>query len=268
MKALHVNIILALIFIFGCQVSSDENLEWEVIKDKQDFASFFNFALNNTDSVLHSMCIDSLEKYKPKNESIVLNRYEYYNHAKDTLVETGFYEYDECDIRYESKMRNIVYVNIDRNDSVQTNYIYNEYKNYSELITTLIDTTGSSLEIPETKVIEWNNKHYLSRNLAVYIHCEIFPDTLVKKTTWSALIQETKGVLATFNSLRNSRSKHIFQKEYSEVIPEKKKLIIGLVPMFMKIRFFGSFINIQPPPPPVHPGVLEILNDTIEGDLE
>jgi hypothetical protein len=268
MKTYHAYIVIVLSFIFGCKVTSDEDLKWNSIKNKQDFASFFTFALSNTDSTLHSKCIDSLKKYQPKIEWIALNKFEYYNQAKDSLVKRSFYEYDESDKHFETKRRNIVYVNINSKDSVKTKYISTKYSDYTKLLTTLIDTTGSSFEIPEPKVVTWNKNNYLTRHLIVHIHCEMFPDTLARKASWETLIRETKRVIATFQSIRNTRSKHIFQKEFSELAPEEKKLIVGLVPIFMRIRFYEPFFNIpQPPPPPPRPSMHEkYWPDSINAD--
>lgn len=238
MKTYHIYIVLTFISLLGCKPSSNENLEWTAIKDKQDFASFFNFALTNTDSVLYAMCIDSLKKHKPESDCVALNKAEYYLQTKDSLIETDFDEYDDCDFCYKVKSRNIVYVSIDKNDSVKTKYIRTNYPDYSELIKTLIDTSSSSPDLPETKVLEWNNSHYLYRNFAVHIHCEMFPDTLSSKTSWSALIKETRRVIETIQTLRDSRSKLKFQRSFSELIHEEKKLIVGLIPMYVRIYFF------------------------------
>lgn len=270
MKTYHIYIVLTSIFLLGCKHSSDENLKWNAIKYKQDFASFFNFALNNTDSILHHKCIDSLKKYKPKTDCITLNKKEYYHQSKDSLVQTDFYECDDFTFCYKLKSRNIIYVNIDKNDSVKTKYINTNYPSYSKLIKTIIDTTSSSPDLPETKVLEWNNTQYLYRNLAIHLHCEMFPDTLSTKTSWRALVKETKRVLETIQSLRNSKSKHIFQKNFSVLNFEEQKLIIGLIPMFARIYFFESYHNRlpPPPPPPAVQNILDIINDTTELDLD
>ncbi|WP_282126297.1 hypothetical protein [Marinifilum flexuosum] len=266
---------VVLIFLFGCKITSDQDLKWNKVKDKQDFASFFGFALNNSNPDLQKACIDSLEKYKPNKEWIVLNKYEYYHQAKDSLIETSFYEYDESDIRYETKRRNIVHVNIDGKDSVKVSYIDDFHNDCTQLIKNLYDTTGESIEITEVESIEWNDLHYLSRKLAVHIHCEIFPDSLVEKTSWKALIKETKKVLDAFQSIRNSRAKHIFQKEFSELKQDEKNLIIGIVPLYFKIHFSGPFLSIAPPPPPPPPSMHEKYwpvslseNDMLELDKE
>ncbi|MDE5424064.1 hypothetical protein L3073_17755 [Ancylomarina sp. DW003] len=270
MKKQHICTILAIIFLLGCKNSVKENSEWKAIKDKQDFTSFFNFALSNTNSILNHRCIDSLEKYKPENDCITLNKTEYYYQSEDSLVQTDFYEYDDFTFCYKVKSRNIVYVNIDKNDNIKTKYLRIFYSNYYELIKNFIDTSSSSSDLPEIKVLNWSNSHYLYRNFATHIHCEMFPDTLSTKTSWAALIKETKTVLATIQTLRNSRSKHIFHKKFSELNHEEKKLIIGLIPMFIRIYFFESYLNRLPPPPPPPSvqKVLDILNDTSEYDLE
>jgi len=262
-------IVLTLFLLIGCSKTNQDFISWNKVKNEKDFSLFFNFAINTFDTSLVPVCIDSLEKYKPQKQCITLNMLNYYVSDNDTIIYTGFLEEDECNVHLESKVRNIVYTNINRYDSISIKYVNEKYENLNDLLVTLFDTVGTSYEIPEHRIVIADSKEYYKRNLAVIVHCEMFPDTLLHKTSWKSLIETTKDILYTYENVKNQKSRKIYSKDYSELNDKEKKFIINLIPFYIKIRFYYSIFAIQvpPPPPPMSKEVLEILNDTIESDL-
>ena len=193
----------------------------------------------------------------------------YYDSDNDTIMNNGFLEEDGCDVHLESKVRNIVYANINRYDSISIKYVNEKYENLNDLLLTLFDTVGKSYEIPEHRIVIANGKEYYKRNLTVIVHCEMFPDTLLHKTSWNSLIKTTKDILSSYENVINQKSQKIYLKEYSKLNEKEKRFIINLIPFYITIRFYYTVFAIQvpPPPPPMSKEVLEILDDSIESDL-
>ena len=266
MRILTYILALFLFINFGCQSDNQVKLEWDKVKNGQDFSEFFNFALENNNLKYFPECIDSLEKYKPTMYCHVLYCYDYYLDYKDSIRHSDFFIDDECGMFLDYKMRNIVAVNIDRNDSILTVYTNGEYTNFNKLIISLYDTTEVSYDLPETKTVKFDSVEYLAKSIAVFINCEMLPDTIERKTSWETLINTTKQVQAIYQIVRNNKSETIFGKKFNQLNETESKFIINLVPKFIKIRFVASIFRLPPPPPPP-PDIQKVLEDTVELDL-
>ena len=240
-------------------------LEWAKVKNDSDFSKFFNFALENDNLKYYPECIDSLEKYKPDMYCHVLYSYDYYLDYKGSLKQSDFFVDDECSVEIDYKMRNIVAVNIDRTDSILTVYVNGEHTNFNKLIIELFDTLGVSYDLPQSEVVEINGSEYTSKTLGVFINCEMLPDTISEKTSWETLINTTKHVMNIYLTIRESRSEKVYGRSFNKLDERERKLIVKLVPKYIKIRFTASIFRIPPPPPPIL--IEEIIIDTIELDL-
>ena len=74
-------------------------------------------------------------------------------------------------------------------------------------------------------------------------------DTINKKSTWETFIKANKGLLATYDRIRNYKSQKIFSKNFNKLNITEKEFIVNLVPIFIENYFNFSFLNIPPPPP-------------------
>lgn len=248
------NLIYILIVIqligFGCNNTDNELIEWNKIKDEKDFSAFFNFALTTENSMLFSNCIDSLEKYKPEDKSLILQYSDYYSESTDSLFHSDYILFDKFEYQNSIKTRNIVFINIDNNDSIETEYSDSSYLDYNRLLFTLFDTIGDSYDLPEYVIVKFDKKEFQARRLICFISCELRPDTLNQRTTWELLLKTNKQILKTCESVRNYKSNEIFSEEFKELNELERKFIINLVPIFIENYFYFSFIHIPPPPPP------------------
>lgn len=266
MRILTYILILFLFINFGCQSDNQVKTDWDKVKNEQDFSGFFNFALENNNLKYYPECIDSLEKYKPKMYCHVLYCYDYYLDYKDSVRKTDFFVEDECSVDIDYKMRNIVAVNIDRNDSILTLYTNREYTNFNKLILSLYDTTAVSYDLPETHIIEYDSAEYYAKSIAVFINCEMLPDSIESKTSWESLINTTRQVQGIYQTVRNNKSEVIFGKRYTQLNETERKFIVNIVPKFIKIRFVVTIFG-KPPPPPPPPDIQKIVEDTVELEL-
>ncbi|MBI9056006.1 MAG: hypothetical protein JEY96_19450 [Bacteroidales bacterium] len=250
MRKLTYILIAVQIVLMSCNQVDNDLTEWNKIKNEKDFSAFFNFAIATEDSLLISECIDSLEKYKPKNGCLVLKYYDYYNETEDTILNSGFNLYDKCGLHENIKSRNIIFVNIDENNVVEIEYSDSSFLNYHNLLHTLFDTIGESYSLPEFFITTFEDREYIARKLITFISLEISPDTINKKSSWETVIKANKLVLESYDKVRDSKAQEIFSSEFMNLESSEKKLIINLVPVYLENNFYFSFINIPPPPPP------------------
>jgi hypothetical protein len=243
-------ILIFIIFQIGCTDLKSEFGDWQKIKDKKDFAAFFNFALKTNDSELLMHCYDSLEKYRPEKYCIVLSKYEYYLPKKDSIYSSAFYKENHCGVHYDYKNRNILRINIDKKDSVISEYNHNDFNAFDSILFTLLDTSAASLKLPEVNEVIINDNVYYAKNFGVILHSAMFPDSLIQKTSWSKLIEITKQILGIYKDIRDKKSIEIYNQAFSELNLKGRKEIIQLIPIFITIKFYA---NVKPPPLPPPP---------------
>lgn len=248
MKSIPYILIFAL-FQFGCTNLKSEPDEWQKIKNTRDFATFFNFALETDNSELLLRCYDSLEKYKPKKHCYVLDKNNYYLPNNDSIYNRGFDLANHCGYHFDVKARNVIVIKIDKNDSVRVNYQRKDYLDFKNLMYTLLDTPSLAKTLPEAELTMINGKEYYAKNFGISLHCAMYPDSLIKKTSWDELIKTTKQILSTYNRVRNAKSQEIYNQDYTELNCDKRKKIVYLIPIHFMVRFYYSYKDVRVPPP-------------------
>lgn len=251
----QIIIVNILFLIFGgCSPKNQDYVEWSTIKNSASFDAFFNFILNVNDTVVFQDCVDSLEKYKPHKSCIVLSYCDYYSFINDSLVHEVFALEDQCGTIYDYKWNNIIFISLDKYDNVKTHYLDTFNLDYRSILISLHDTNEISYELPETKVITYNDKEYLQRWVGTFIYNAMLPDTLNTKTSWKKLITVTKEILRTTEEIKDKKSSLIFELPYNDLHDDQKIFIDKLVPTFIEI-FFENYLLVMPPPPPSKGGI-------------
>jgi len=254
-------ILVSILFAFFCKcntIEEDKN-QWNNIKDSRDFSSFFNFALEASDSLLLNNCYDSLDKYKPMKRCIILTNYK---NISDSLNGEEFLLEDQCGFNINYKNRNILFVNINERDSVEAEYNYLLLSNYSKTLINLLDTDSTSYELPQLAEIEIEGEKYKQRKFGVMIFCEMLPDTMLLKTSWRSLTNVTNKVLTTFDEVKTNKAIKIFNKSYENLTELESSIIDEIVPKIINIHFYGN----RKPPPPLSKRKLEKNKVSIKKD--
>lgn len=250
MRTRQITIISILVLIFGgCSPNNQDDVEWKRIKNSSDFGAFFNFALKVTDPITFKDCADSLEKYKPRESCIILLYTNYYNLENDSLIYEDFELEDQCGIIYDYKRRNIIFISIDKYDSVKTHYLDSTNLDYKSILISLHDTNDITYELPEAYVITYDDEEYLQRIVVTVINSQMLPDTVDKTTSWGKLIEITKGILSTTEEIKDRKSSLIFDLPYNELLDDQKIFVDKLVPTLIEIHF-DNYLLLPPPPLP------------------
>ena len=208
-KKLQILITIAILLSIGCNDKNRIDESWNEIQNKSDFNLFFQYAIKSNNQELLINCIDSLEKHKPKEYCEILQYYNFYDDYADSTVYKNFSIENLCDENIDYYMNDLFVIKIDKNDSVQTSYLDKDLPNYKKSLISFYDTTAISFDLPYADSIEYNNKKYLRRRIAIFIYNEMRPDTIQNKTSWNKLILVTKGVLNTIENVKNRKSQKI-----------------------------------------------------------
>ena len=225
--------------------------EWVFVKDSADFDLFFNFALKVKDSILYAQCIDSLEKYQPKKECLILSYRNYYNQKTDSIVLQKFSIEDLCHIEINYKTNNVLVINIDDNNQVETYHIDDYYQNYKDVLKYLYLTEENNFPNPDIRTFQYSGIELKAKHIGVFIHSKRLPDTLSKKTSWNKLIIETKNIFEIISEIKNIKALEIYNSSFNELNSEEKSIINISVPTIINIYFYIEQIPPPPPPPPI-----------------
>ncbi len=232
-----------ILFLISCSPNKDKT-EWNKIKDLSDFRAFFNYSIKTKDSANLKLCIDSLEKYKPSENCIILHNLYKYKPVKDSVNCSVFKQADLCNEYLEyDKDRNIVRVYINENDSLIVRCQSQDYSNLRDLLITLHNIKEVSFDVPERWSVEYENKKYYQHVIAVIICCRMLPDSLERKTSWNGLINTTKNILNAIDSVKNIKTKTIFNTQYIKLANDKKLLIDRISRTHIEIFFHLPYFN-------------------------
>ena len=241
---------MTIVLASGCSSFDQDFSNWNNVKESQDFVEFFKFSLNTSDSILLSFSIDSLEKYKPKKECILLCYSHYYSQSSDSLIFDDFKLEDRCEVHYDYKNRNLFRIKISPNEAISAEYQNKKLNDYHDEILSLYLSDTSSYELPELLSVYENGKEYFSRTIGLLIYSNLLENSINQKNKWLRLINELHKIFETISKAKELKSQEIFNESYNNLSKERIELIDKLIPIHIIIHFY-ELAEIPPPPPPL-----------------
>ena len=194
----------------------EDSLIIKLLEDSISYYGFYKFYYND------SICVDNIDK-------------------------TNYFKIDqELDDIYCIKERNGFSISIDKNDTV----LYEGFlasNNMKIVFRNFILNPLNDKKLPEKTEIDVNHfGKFIIAKQGFFINASLIPDSLGRKASWQKLKKIVKGVLASYNDIRDEYALKFYGKYFDLLELEEKKIICQLVPINIFIYpYYKSIAEIE-----------------------